>query len=74
MERLEFEPFGERLVPGTVSRQKPQASGLLLRVGTGLFWLLVGGIVLARATYFESGIFDGPARVVTMAKRVTGVF
>jgi hypothetical protein len=74
MERLEFEPFGERLVPETGFRQKPHTSRVLLWAGTGLFWSLVGVIVLARATYFEPGIFDGFGRVVALAKRVSAIF
>jgi hypothetical protein len=38
-----------------------------------MFWLLVGAIVLARATYFEPGIFDGFGYVVSLATRTFGV-
>ena len=74
MERLEFEPFGERLMREAGVRPEPHASRLLLRTGIGLFWSLVGVIVLARAIYFEPGIFDGFGRVVAQAGRVSGVF
>jgi hypothetical protein len=65
MERTEFEPFGEQIklpesaVHGTVS-------GWLLWIGSGLFWILAGTIVIARAIYFDPGILDGLEHVVTL--------
>ncbi|XIA63477.1 hypothetical protein ACFIOY_30810 [Bradyrhizobium sp. TZ2] len=49
-------------------------SRYLLWAGTGLFWSLVGAIVLARAAYFQPGIFDGFERVVALAGSVLAVF
>lgn len=57
----------------TVVRQTLHASRLLLWAGQGMFWLVVGAIVLARATYFEPGIFDGFGYVVSLAERAFGV-
>ena len=74
MDRLRYEPFGERLAPEGDAAQPSRASKYLLWAGTGLFWSLVGAIVLARATYFEPGFFDGFNRAVTLAGRVLGVF
>ena len=74
MERLRYEPFGERLAPEGDARPRSRASRYLLWAGTGLFWSLVGTIVLARAAYFEPGFFDGFNRAVTLAGRVLGVF
>jgi hypothetical protein len=68
MERANFEPFGERLVPSGDARPQSRASKYLLWAGTGLFWSLVGAIVLARAAFFEPGVFDGFARVAWLAK------
>ncbi|MCP2132381.1 MULTISPECIES: hypothetical protein [Bradyrhizobium] len=68
MERTGFEPFGEQLVSATDAQPKSRASKLLLRVGTGLFWSLVAGIVLARAAFFEPGVYDGFSRVASLAK------
>ena len=68
MERLGFEPFGERLVAERTARPQARASTYLLRADTGLFWSLVAVIVLARAAYFEPGIFDGFSRVAALAK------
>lgn len=68
MERLGFEPFGERLMPEEASRPRSRASRYLLWAGTGLFWSLVATIVLARAAFFEPGIFDGFNRVAALAK------
>jgi hypothetical protein len=74
MEYMGYEPFGERLVPERDARPRSPASRYLLWVGTGLFWSLVGAIVLARAAYFQPGFFDGYDRVVTLAGSVLGVF
>ncbi|RZN02608.1 hypothetical protein CWO91_32555 [Bradyrhizobium genosp. SA-3] len=68
MERTGFEPFGEQLVSATDTQPRSRTSKLLLRAGTGLFWSLVAGIVLARAAFFEPGIYDGFSRVASLAK------
>ena len=53
-----FDPFGE-LVPTADSAAAPErASSWLKSAGVGLFWGLVGIIVLARAMYFEPGAFS----------------
>jgi hypothetical protein len=67
MERLRYEPFGEHLAPeggGAASR----ASKYLLWAGTGLFWSLVVAIVIARAVFFEPGVFDEFSRVAALVK------
>jgi len=68
MERVEYEPFGERLAPEAEVATKSRASRYLLWAGAGMFWSLVGTIVLARAAFFEPGVFDSFARVATIAK------
>ncbi|QOZ10693.1 hypothetical protein XH96_26570 [Bradyrhizobium sp. CCBAU 51765] len=68
MERTGFEPFGEQLVSATDTQPRSRTSKLLLRAGTGLFWSLVAGIVLARAAFFEPGVYDGFSRVASLAK------
>jgi hypothetical protein len=73
MEHMGYEPFGERLMQGRNARPRSSVSKYLLWVGTGLFWSLVGAIVLARAAYFQPGIFDGFDRVVALAGNVLGV-
>ncbi|TPQ37723.1 hypothetical protein C2U70_10430 [Bradyrhizobium guangdongense] len=70
MERVNFEPFGERLAPQGDARPQSRASKYLLWTGTGLFWSLVGAIVLARAAFFEPGVFDGFSRVAALAKNL----
>ena len=53
-----FDPFGE-VVPTADSAAAPEhASNWLKSAGVGLFWGLVGIIVLARAVYFEPGAFS----------------
>jgi hypothetical protein len=74
MEHMGYEPFGERLVPERDDRPRSPVSKYLLWAGTGLFWSLVGAIVLARAAYFQPGIFDGFDRVVALAGSVLAVF
>ena len=69
MERVRYEPFGERLTPeGQEAGSRSRASRYLLWTGTGLFWSLVAAIVLARAAFFEPGVFDGFSRVAASAK------
>lgn len=68
MERTGFEPFGEQLASATVAEPKSRASKLLLRTGTGLFWSLVAAIVLARAAFFEPGVYDSFSHVASLAK------
>lgn len=53
-----FDPFGEP-VPSTEPVAAPKSpSKRLEQAGVGLFWGLVGIIVLARALYFEPGAFS----------------
>jgi hypothetical protein len=68
MDRTGFEPFGEQMVSATDAQPKSRASKLLLRAGTGLFWSLVAAIVLARAAFFEPGVYDGFSHVAMLAK------
>ena len=68
MERTRFEPFGEQLASATDSQPTSRAARLVLRAGTGLFWSLVAAIVLARAAFFEPGIYDGFSHVASLAK------
>ena len=58
MRHVQFEPFGEPLAPDPHNGCMPDAeigtaSRLVLRSGVGLFWMLVIGIVAARAAYFD---------------------
>jgi hypothetical protein len=68
MERLRYEPFGERLAPERDAAPRSRASRYLLWAGTGVFWSLVATIVLARAVYFEPGVFDEFSRVAALVK------
>jgi hypothetical protein len=66
MERTKFEPFGEEVnLAETVEVSSP-ASRWVMRVGSTLFWTLAGTIVVARAIYFDPGIFDGFARALAL--------
>jgi hypothetical protein len=65
---LKYEPFGERLAPEGESGPRSRASKYLLRTGTSLFWSLVAAIVLARAAFFEPGVFDEFTRVATLVR------
>lgn len=68
MERTGFEPFGEQLASATDTQPRSRASNMLLRAGTGLFWSLVAAIVMARAAFFEPGVYDGFSRMASLAK------
>jgi len=47
---------------------RSRASKYLLWTGTGLFWSLVAGIVIARAAFFEPGVFDEFTRVAALVR------
>ena len=68
MDRLRYEPFGERLAPEGEAGPRSRASKYLLWTGTGLFWSLVAGIVIARAAFFEPGVFDEFTRVAALVR------
>jgi hypothetical protein len=68
MDRPEFEPFGERLVPERDAGPRSRASRYLVWAGIGVFWSLVGAIVIARAAFFEPGVFDGFSRVAALVQ------
>lgn len=58
MSQPAFDPFGEPVAAAELSLAPDRASKWLKSTGTGLFWVLVAGIVLARAVYFEPGSFS----------------
>jgi hypothetical protein len=64
MERTKFEPFGEQVDLADSAEVQGSASRWLMWVGSTVFWTLAGTIVVARAIYFDPGIFDGFARAV----------
>jgi hypothetical protein len=59
-----FEPFGESvdLPEGTPSQSG--AARRLTAAGSSIFWLLAVTIVVARAAYFQPGLFDSFEKVV----------
>lgn len=64
MNRSKFEPFGEEVDLAETAGGRSGASRWLMWIGSGLFWMLAGAIVVARAIYFDPGIFDGFAHAV----------
>ena len=52
-----FDAFGEPIAAESAGAPA-RGSAWLLRAGTSVFWLLVVGIVFARAVYFEPGAFS----------------
>ena len=68
MDRLRYEPFGERLAPEGDPAPASRASKYLLWAGTSLFWSLVAAIVIARAVFFEPGVFADFSRVAALVK------
>jgi hypothetical protein len=70
MERTEFEPFGEEVKLPDAAQARRAVSGWLLWTGSGLFWILAGTIVIARAIYFDPRIFDGFEHVVALWRGV----
>ena len=70
MDRQPWNALDSSPSSATDTQPKARASKLLLRAGTTLFWSLVAGIVLARAAFFEPGIYDGFSRVASLAKNL----
>jgi hypothetical protein len=58
MSQSAFDPFGEPVPAIDPSVANGRASTWLKTAGTSVFWVLVVGIVLARAVYFEPGVFN----------------
>lgn len=58
MSQPAYDPFGEPVPAAEPSLAPDRASKWLKSTGTSLFWVLVAGIVLARAVYFEPGSFS----------------
>lgn len=70
MERLKFEPFGERVTQENSLRQDDRASRWLMRIGSAVFWSLVATIVLARALYFDPAVFTGFDHLAGLARHI----
>jgi hypothetical protein len=66
MERAKFEPFGEEIKLPESAEVGASSSGSLLWIGSGLFWILAGTIVIARAIYFDPSVFDRLNHIVTL--------
>ncbi len=58
MSQSAFDPFGEPVPAVDPSIASAGVSKWLKTAGTSVFWVLVAGIVLARAVYFEPGVFS----------------
>ena len=58
MQASKFEPFGEPFNQREPSEQDSSASRWLLWAGSAVFWSLVTFIVVARAAYFDPGVFN----------------
>jgi hypothetical protein len=58
MELSKFEPFGEKFTQQGPGGQDSPVSKWLLWAGSSFFWALAAFIVVARAAYFEPGVFN----------------
>ncbi len=58
MSQPAFDPFGEPVPTAELPVGSRRAAKWLKSGGTGIFWMLVAAIVLARAVYFEPGSFS----------------
>ena len=58
MRQSMFEPFGEPIAQEAPDGEDRPASKWLLWAGSAVFWSMVAVIVVARAAYFESGVFN----------------
>lgn len=69
-EQPKFDPFGEAVAMAEPVGSRERSSKWLMRTGTGVFWSLVIVIVLARAVYFEPGVFNGLDRAIAFVQGV----
>jgi hypothetical protein len=65
MERLRYEPFGERLAPKGTALPSRTSN---ICCAAPACWSLVAAIVIARAVFFEPGVFDEFSRVAALVK------
>jgi hypothetical protein len=76
MPDVQFDSFGEPLPDSRVFAAKPQggASRWMLRAGTGLFWLLVVGILSARVLYFDPDFASKFGQVAALFRPIATMF
>lgn len=78
MHNAQFEPFGEpvtyRAWDAPVQTGQADPGRLLRRLGVGVFWALVAGVVTARAVYFDPDLLEKLGNVATLPKRLYAVF
>ena len=78
MHNAQFEPFGEPVTyrawstPARTDRADP--GRVLRRLGVGVFWALVAGVVTARAAYFDPDLLQKLGNLATLPKRLYDVF
>ena len=70
MRSIQFDPFGEPVAQADQDERPGIASRIALRSGVGLFWVLVIGIVAARAVYFDPDFAEKFGSVAALMKHV----
>jgi len=74
MHDTQFEPFGEpvarRLWDTPALTGHADSGRMLRRSGVGMFWMLVAGVVVARAVYFDPSILEKLGNVAEFSKRL----
>lgn len=78
MPETKFDSFGEPVNydERRLSASQGAVAGWLARAGTGIFWLLVAIILVARAVYFDpdvAGKFDRVAALSRAVRTILGV-
>lgn len=75
MRPIQFDPFGEPVVQSDETSRPSATSRIVLRSGVVVFWVLVIGIVTARAAYFDPAFaekFGGVASLIGHLKAIVG--
>lgn len=75
MRPIQFDPFGEPVAQADDHERPSPASRIVLRSGVGVFWVLVVGIVVARAIYFDPDFaekFGSVAALINHFQAVVG--
>ena len=70
MRSVQFDPFGEPVAQSDSKDHPSAASRIALRSGVTLFWVLVVGIVTARAVYFDPDFAEKFGSVAALMKHL----
>ena len=75
MRPIQFDPFGEPVAQASSEDKASTSSRVPLRLGVGLFWVMVVAIVAARVVYLDPAFaekFGAVASLIGNLKAIVG--